>query len=320
MRTNAQLAANRENAQLSTGPKTDAGKAVSSQNHFQHGLSGTFRLLPDESSGEYIRLLAQFMDEHKPSTPTETVLVEKLVQHLWLSRRAINLQPDCSDEKQLALYLRYQTTNDRAFHKCLAELAKLRAEKRKSELGFESQKRQEAEEARRQAAEQRKAEIHPASAAAVEASEVVFLSRDDIRAACLERPEVSLKILKVFGGRLRRLVGIIEELSFTSLLYRLISWLLKKAKEGVTQPDGAVTFQTGASHQEIAAHIGTVRELVSRNLARLQAQGLIQTNGQEITIPPIGLPSKRNSIQKSSTSSSQTTPFRHGSENRVRFR
>jgi CRP/FNR family transcriptional regulator len=46
-----------------------------------------------------------------------------------------------------------------------------------------------------------------------------------------------------------------------------------------------VVFHTGATHQEIAAQIGTVRELVSRNMARLQAQDLIQTNGQEITIP-----------------------------------
>jgi hypothetical protein len=39
------------------------------------------------------------------------------------------------------------------------------------------------------------------------------------------------------------------------------------------------------THQEIAAHIGTVRELVSRNMARLQAQKLILTNGHEIAIP-----------------------------------
>jgi CRP/FNR family transcriptional regulator len=37
-------------------------------------------------------------------------------------------------------------------------------------------------------------------------------------------------------------------------------------------------------HQEIASQIGTVRELVSRNLARLQAQGLISVNGREVTI------------------------------------
>jgi CRP/FNR family transcriptional regulator, cyclic AMP receptor protein len=127
---------------------------------------------------------------------------------------------------------------------------------------------------------------YPASSVAVESSELLFLSRADIRAVCLEHPEVSLKLLQVIGTRLRRLVGIIEELSFTSLRQRLISWLLKRAKEeGKIGPQGAVVFQTGVTHQEIAAQIGTVRELVSRNMARLQAQSLVQVNGQEITIP-----------------------------------
>jgi hypothetical protein len=42
--------------------------------------------------------------------------------------------PTCDDQKQLALYLRYQTTNERAFHKCLNDLLKLRAERHKQEL------------------------------------------------------------------------------------------------------------------------------------------------------------------------------------------
>jgi CRP/FNR family transcriptional regulator len=70
---------------------------------------------------------------------------------------------------------------------------------------------------------------YPASAVAVQASELLFLSRADMRAVCLEHPEVSLKLLQVVGTRLRRLVGIIEELSFTSLRQRLITWLLKRA-------------------------------------------------------------------------------------------
>ena len=45
-----------------------------------------------------------------------------------------------------------------------------------------------------------------------------------------------------------------------------------------------MTFDLGISHQELAAHIGTVRELVSRYMARLQAQGFIRVNGREITI------------------------------------
>ena len=125
---------------------------------------------------------------------------------------------------------------------------------------------------------------YPASAAAAEESQVLFVSRNDFRACCLEHPEVSLKVLQVVGARLRRLVGIIEELSFTTLRHRLIAWLLREAQaQGRPTPLGIV-FEPGMSHQEIAAHIGTVRELVSRNMARLQAQGMIRVQGREITI------------------------------------
>lgn len=125
---------------------------------------------------------------------------------------------------------------------------------------------------------------YPASAAAVDEAQLLFVSRNDFRACCLEHPEVALKVLQVVGGRLRRLVGIIEELSFTTLRHRLIAWLLREAQaHGRATPDGTV-FELGISHQELAAHIGTVRELVSRNMARLQAQGFIHAQGREITI------------------------------------
>ncbi|MGO9893670.1 MAG: Crp/Fnr family transcriptional regulator [Bryobacteraceae bacterium] len=125
---------------------------------------------------------------------------------------------------------------------------------------------------------------YPASASALERTEALFVSRADLRAICLEHPEVSLKMLQVVGARLRRLVDIIEELSFTTVRHRLISWLLRQASAEGRRTGRGVVFSLNASHQELAARIGTVRELVSRNLARLQAQSLIEMNGREITI------------------------------------
>jgi CRP/FNR family transcriptional regulator len=125
---------------------------------------------------------------------------------------------------------------------------------------------------------------YPASAAALQESQLLFISRNDFRAFCLEHPEVALKVLQTVGSRLRRLVGIIEELSFTTLRHRLISWLLREAKRKGRQDEHGTTFDLGMSHQELAAHVGTVRELVSRNMARLQSQGFIRINGREITI------------------------------------
>lgn len=125
---------------------------------------------------------------------------------------------------------------------------------------------------------------YPASASAADDAQMLFLSRSDFRTCCLEHPEVSLKVLQVVGARLRRLVGIIEELSFTSLRQRLISWLIREAESHGHRTGEGIVFELRMTHQEIAAHIGTVRELVSRNLARLQAQGMIHMQAREITI------------------------------------
>ncbi len=100
-----------------------------------------------------------------------------MAQAAWLSKRALILQQSvlkhhargCWDENQLALYLRYQTTHDRAFHKSLNELLKLRAAKRKEQIGFESQSHKQADQTRRAAAETRKQELHKWSALLAEA-------------------------------------------------------------------------------------------------------------------------------------------------------
>jgi CRP/FNR family transcriptional regulator len=124
----------------------------------------------------------------------------------------------------------------------------------------------------------------PASAVAVEDVELAFISRRDFNAYCLEHPEVALKVLSVVGARLRRLVGIIEELSFTTIRQRLISALIKLAQsEGKTTARG-IEFQLPATHQELANQLGTVRELISRNLMRLQAEGLLDVDARQIVV------------------------------------
>jgi CRP-like cAMP-binding protein len=124
---------------------------------------------------------------------------------------------------------------------------------------------------------------YPASATAIEESEMIFLSRKDFQAFCLEHPGVALKVLAVVGMRLRRLVGIIEELSFTTVRQRLIAYLLRASETGHKTARG-VALELAGSHQAIANEIGTVRELVSRNLARLQAEGMLEVDARHILI------------------------------------
>lgn len=127
---------------------------------------------------------------------------------------------------------------------------------------------------------------YPASTSAAKDSRILFVSKQDFHSLCLVHPKVSLKVLKVVGARLRRLVGIIEELSFTTVRSRLISFLVRQGREG-TKTTRGIEARLPASNQELASHIGTVRELVSRNLSRLQAEGLILLEGKTVIIPDL---------------------------------
>ena len=125
---------------------------------------------------------------------------------------------------------------------------------------------------------------YPASGAAISPATLLFVSKQDFQALCLAHPQVALKVLRVVGARLRRLVGIIEELSFTTVRHRLATYLLRLAqREGKPTPDG-IEIVLPASNQELASQIGTVRELVSRNLSRLQAQALLKIDGRSVIL------------------------------------
>ena len=129
------------------GPRTPEGKAKSALNNLRHGLTGGFRIINDESQEEFDTLVAALREEHQPGTPTEEILVQRMAEHFWLSRRARQLQDNAllaGKTSDFALMLRYQTTNDRAFHKCLSEFVKLKQQRLKAEKEFESEKKAEA--------------------------------------------------------------------------------------------------------------------------------------------------------------------------------
>ena len=125
---------------------------------------------------------------------------------------------------------------------------------------------------------------YPASASAFEDADVLFISRKDFQNFCREHPEVALKVIAVVGSRLRRLVGIIEDLSFTTVRQRLIAVILRLAQSSGTSSKERVHVELTNTHQDLAAELGTVRELVSRNLSRLQAEGFLEVDGRKIIV------------------------------------
>src|SRR5271165_2611014 len=151
MSTQSQKEANKLNAQKSTGPKSDEGKAKSSQNRLSHGLASNATIVPGEDPEEFKALLTDLAGEYDPATATEQILVEKMALSQWLSLRAFRLQGEAFLDltlqgdsfgipKSLGVLIRYQTTAERTFHTAHNELVKTQKERKKSEIGFESQK------------------------------------------------------------------------------------------------------------------------------------------------------------------------------------
>lgn len=121
---------------------------------------------------------------------------------------------------------------------------------------------------------------YPASVRAVKPSTALVINKSDFYQACRQNPDLPLKILSVVGRRLRTLVMVVESITFGSVTKRLAKLLLDLSEE---QGSGNITL----THQELASRLGTVREVVSRNLARFRVQGLIKIEGREIAITDV---------------------------------
>lgn len=130
---------------------------------------------------------------------------------------------------------------------------------------------------------------YPASAEAASPTILLRMSADSFREICLQNPEMALKVFKVLGHRLRHLVGLVEELSFSTVRARLIAYLIRLAEETGCQSPRGTQFQLTENNEELAARLGTVRELVSRNLGRLHGDGLIEIRKRTVSIPDLSI-------------------------------
>jgi CRP-like cAMP-binding protein len=128
---------------------------------------------------------------------------------------------------------------------------------------------------------------YPSTVAAEEPALLFFIRKSDIRSACVKHPELALTAAKVLAARLRRCAELVESLSLREVGQRVAKLFLDEAAaRGLKTPAG-VRFDLKLTHNQLAARIGTVREVVTRAIMRLQSQGLIEVDGKKLTIPDI---------------------------------
>src|SRR5579864_5355464 len=159
MSSEKQIAANRLNAQKSTGPKTPEGRAAVRLNGIKHGLTAETLVLPGESQADFQALLDSYQAEHAPATPTEEALVLQLAMAIWRLRRLYHQEAgyhayemkflnSLNSEKKLdnhtlssmavnssrdtlSLFNRQEARLERTLLRGLAELKRLRSQRRK---------------------------------------------------------------------------------------------------------------------------------------------------------------------------------------------
>ena len=115
----------------------------------------------------------------------------------------------------------------------------------------------------------------PASAQAVGATRLLAVPLEDFRRVATEAPDIAMAVLRYLSGKLHHMAELTHDLSLRSVRGRLARYLLAQPQE--TRP-------LRRTHEEIAAHIGTVREVVSRTLNAMARDGLIRIERQHITV------------------------------------
>jgi CRP/FNR family transcriptional regulator len=113
---------------------------------------------------------------------------------------------------------------------------------------------------------------HPATAIAAEPTSCALFSRSALEAAIAEAPPIAFILAQRLADRVRSLVGRLDERSARSVQARLIEFLLAR-------PAQRSSISLGTTQQGLAEELGTVREVVSRELRALVKRGWIQSLG-----------------------------------------
>jgi hypothetical protein len=164
MATEKQIQANRRNAQRSTGPVTELGKAVAKFNSLKHGMTAGTTVLPYEDADSYAELRESFVATYNPANAVEAALVETVVNSYWRllrirrvetatitlgirglkKRNKLDIEPRTDDDMALAVLLnddedvlrkveRHQARIERCYFQAIETLRKVQKDRLREE-------------------------------------------------------------------------------------------------------------------------------------------------------------------------------------------
>jgi CRP/FNR family transcriptional regulator len=123
---------------------------------------------------------------------------------------------------------------------------------------------------------------NPASVSATADASLYHISRADVRRLARSYPDLAWALIESLARRTRHLVGMVEDLALRSVKARLARLLLVEAALG--RDAGEIDRSHMVSQAEMAARLGTVREMVGRALRDLSDEGLIEFDRHRIVV------------------------------------
>jgi CRP/FNR family transcriptional regulator len=123
-----------------------------------------------------------------------------------------------------------------------------------------------------------------ASAVAIGPTRVLFLPRAALLELCHRRPAVALALLETLARRMRRFAELARSLAFREVTQRVARHLEAAARGDGPALRRETSFELALTQEQLAARLGTVRELVARALGQLRRAGVIAQRRRRVTI------------------------------------